>query len=66
MTGSAYTRALADPAARAHLARLRAEALCQPCPYCHQPAGQPCLNIHTGQPLHHQPAHTARLQETAR
>lgn len=36
---------------------------CPPAPKgCARPAGEPCLNQHTGEPLEHLPAHDARLR----
>lgn len=44
--------------------RDRAEQVaCPPRPLgCATPAGEPCRNLTTGQPLEHQPAHSARLR----
>lgn len=32
-----------------------------PCPDCHADTGQPCRNLHTGEPLTRQPAHHNRI-----
>lgn len=42
----------------------RAAAAAVPCsvPRCNAQAGEPCRNVHTGQPLEHLPAHHARLK----
>lgn len=42
----------------------RAAAARVACPVnrCHAPAGEPCINVHTGKPLEHLPAHDARLK----
>ena len=42
----------------------RATAASVPCtePRCNAQPGDPCVNVHTGQPLEHQAAHLARLK----
>ena len=42
----------------------RAAANRVPCtePRCNAQAGDPCVNVHTGLPLEHQPAHLVRVK----
>lgn len=52
-----------DAGIKAEFARLRAEALTRPCPYCHLPVGERCRTPTTGAEIVHQPAHHQRLKE---
>lgn len=56
-TWDSHTAARVRDTARTHAIR-------RPCPDCHADTGQPCRNLHTGEPLHRQPAHLARLRAT--
>lgn len=50
-----------NPHADAEWRMERDNALTVPCPECGAMEGNPCLNVHDGEPIEKQPAHWRRI-----